>query len=225
MEKMQKMFGGIRMTWGRVIGLSVTCGVVIGLLMLPAFLQGTSFQQPGISYEFWILFALFIVLNCEKPLEAGAKSFAAFVISQPLIYLVQVPFSSLGWQLFHYYPAWVVPTILTFPGGIAAWYVKKGSWLSVLILSVANAILCATIPYFMQDLLLHFPSMLISVLFILAELVFFVLFLFKDRKKRCAAFAVALAMLIVFGIRTVNVFNRSAAISAAPAQEIQAETE
>ena len=94
------------MSWKLVIILSVICGVIPGLLMVPEQLSGTSFQMPGISFEFWICAGLFISLNCNKPLDAGLKVFVFFLISQPLIYLVQVPFSLLGWGA-----VWLLPSM------------------------------------------------------------------------------------------------------------------
>ena len=198
MNTLKKIFFETKMTWKRVILLSVLCGVIPGLLMIPAALEHTSFQQPGISFEFWILFALYIILNCEKPVEAGLKTFVAFLISQPLIYLVQVPFARLGWQLFDYYPRWLLLSFLTLPGGMIAWYTKKGTILSALILSVANGILCFMLPDFYRSLLIYFPGFLLSVLFTLAEIVVFTLLLLPGKRERLVAFLLAAAMLIFF---------------------------
>ncbi len=41
--------------------------------------------------------------------------FFFFLISQPLIYLLQVPFSSMGFELFIYYKYWFIWTLLTIP--------------------------------------------------------------------------------------------------------------
>ena len=83
MRFIEKIFFQTHMSWKFVLFLSVMCGVIPELLMIPTFFENTSFRQPGISFEFWILMTMFIVLNCEKPLEAGIKTFALFLISQP----------------------------------------------------------------------------------------------------------------------------------------------
>ena len=67
--------------------------------MIPSFLADTSLQDPGIYLEAWFVLALFVILNCGSALEAGKKCFVFFLISQPLIYLVQVPFAFLGWGI------------------------------------------------------------------------------------------------------------------------------
>lgn len=200
LEKITNIFTKTEMTWKRVIITSVICGIVPGVIMSLSFLDGTSFQQIGISFEFWILAAMFIILNCEKPVEAGLKTFVFFLISQPLIYLVQVPFSYLGWAIFQYYPRWAILTISTLPGGMIAWFTKKNSWLSVLILSVANGILCFELPDFIHTLAHSFPRMLITAVFITWEVVFFVRLLFRENKKRIGAFALALLLLLGSGV-------------------------
>lgn len=188
------------MSWLTVIILSVACGIIPGLLMIPDFLIGTSLQQPGTTFEFWVFMALFIALNCEKPVEAGLKTFVFFLISQPLIYLVQVPFSWQGWGLFGYYPLWGILTLFTLPGGMLAWYTKKGNWLSVVILSLANLVLCCELSAFFLNMFKSFPKLIIAVLFIVFELVFFNLLLFKDKKKRILAGAIALVMLVAVSV-------------------------
>ena len=63
-------------------------------------------DSPGMILAkgiFQIMFAMIIISNCKTPKEAAAKTFVFFLISQPLIYLLQVPFSWQGWGLFHYY--------------------------------------------------------------------------------------------------------------------------
>lgn len=197
-KAMRKLFFETKMGWGRVILLAVICGIIVGALMIPDALINTSLQQPGITFEFWILAALFIILNCKKPIEAGLKTFVFFLVSQPLIYLVQVPFQDLGWQLFSYYKRWFFFTLLTLPGGMLAWFVKKKNWLSVLLLSAANLIALLELPDALSTLTGSFPLKLLTVLFILAEIVFFTFLLLRDRKKRIATFVLTALLLGLF---------------------------
>ena len=194
MKKLTHLFTQTELSWKKTLILAVVFGIIPGVLMIPEILEGTSLQSPGVTFEFWIFMALFIILNCRSPLEAGLKTFVFFLISQPLIYLIQVPFSPLHWQLFGYYPKWGIYTLCTLPGGMLAWYTKKGNLLSVVILSAANAILCFELPDLAVSMAKRFPYMTLTALFILAELVFFVLLLIKDRKLRIAAFAIIVVM-------------------------------
>lgn len=191
----EKLFTNIKMSWILVIIFAICCGVIVGRLMIPAGLSDTSFQRPGITFEFWVAAALFIILNCKKPVEAGLKTFVFFLISQPLIYLVQVPYASMHWKLFTYYPKWGIITLFTFPGGIIAWYVKKKSYLSVLILSIANFIICEMLAETVCSMMQKFPKYLVAVIFMIAELVIFTLIIFKDKKKRLFSFLLILIML------------------------------
>jgi len=204
MKTLKKIFLETEMTWKRVIVFSLVCGIVTGLLMLPDFLDDTSLQMPGISYEFWIFFALYIALNCDKPFEAGLKTFVGFVISQPVIYLAQVPFSEYGWQLMRYYPSWIIPTILTFPGGAVAWFTKKGNLLSAFILSIANAILCTFLPFSVSTVIESFPHMLLTTLFMAGEILVFTLLLLPKKRERVLAFAIAAIVLAIFTWKTVT---------------------
>ncbi len=194
MKKLTHLFTQTEMSWKKTLILAVVFGIVPGVLMIPEILKGTSLQSPGITFEFWIFMAMLIILNCRRPLEAGLKTFVFFLISQPLIYLVQVPFSPLHWQLFEYYPRWGIYTLCTLPGGMLAWHTKKGNLVSVLILSVANAILCYELPDLAVSIVKRFPYMTVTALFIIAELVFFVWLLIKDGKLRIAAFAIIAVM-------------------------------
>lgn len=193
--KLKKLFFETNISWVKVILLAVLCGIIPGLLMVPAALKGTSLQQPGISFEFWIFMAMFIILNSKKPTEAGLKTFVFFLISQPLVYLVQVPFASLGWKIFSYYPRWGIITLLTLPGGMIAWFTKKGNLLSILILSVANLILCYQLPSAVKMMLDGFPRYILYVLFTIFCIVLFIFILFEKGSQRLIAFGIVLVLL------------------------------
>lgn len=54
------------MTWIRVILFAVIAGVYTGLVMfVPAF-EDTSFQDIGKLYEWWVIFAVIVVVNCKR---------------------------------------------------------------------------------------------------------------------------------------------------------------
>ena len=119
MEKL-KFFSSQKMSWLKVIIFSISTAVLTAVLNLIPFLNNTSFQDIAISYECWILFAIYIIVNCQKWYEAALKTFVFFLISQPLIYLIEVPFDDMGFQLFTYYKFWFILTLLTLPGAASA---------------------------------------------------------------------------------------------------------
>lgn len=197
MDKIKKYFGEVEMTWAKVIILAVVTAVITAGLNEIHALDETSFQDIAISYECWILFAVFIIVNCKAWWEASLKCFVFFLISQPLIYLIEVPFESMGWDIFQYYRFWFKMTVLTLPGAAIAFQVKRKNWLSVAVLSVANAFLaCMCVDYF-DIAFYHFPHHLLSSIFCLALAVFFVFVLLDDKKHRIAALAVILIALAV----------------------------
>lgn len=182
MKYIKMLFGGIEMTWKRLLILSVSAGIISGgLLCIPA-LENTSFTDNGASYEWWIFLAIVIITNCKKPLEAACKTFVFFLISQPLIYLVQVPFCWLHWGIFGYYPGWFIVTLLTFPGAFLGWFVTKKKWYSLLILSPMLYMLAATCMGYLHGTLYVPPRHILTELFCVAVMFALVLGIFEDKR-------------------------------------------
>lgn len=203
MTYIKKLFGGIDMTWKRLLILSVTAGVISGGLLCIPFLEDTSFTDNGASYEWWIFLAIIIITNCKKPLEAACKTFVFFLISQPLIYLVQVPFCWLHWDIFTYYPPWFMQTLLTFPGAFLGWFVTKKKWYSLLILLPMTALLALTCMSYLHGMLYQPPRHLLTVLFCAAVMFVLVLGIFEDKKliaAGCIINAVLLGLFFFTGV-------------------------
>ncbi len=198
MTKIKKYFGGYKMTWPRVIIFAIITAVVTAVLNLIPALKDTSFQDIAISLECWFLFAIFIIVNCDKWWEASLKCFVFFLISQPLIYLIEVPFNSMGWELFGYYGHWFRLTVLTLPGAAIAFLLKKKNWLSVAVLSVATVFLAYMCVSYFNTAVAAFPHHLLSSIFCIALAVFLVLVLLDEKKHRIAALAIIVLVLAVF---------------------------
>ena len=195
MKTLRKLFFETKMTWWRVILFAVaTAMLTAGLLILP-FTHDTTFANIGVTFEWWIVFALLIICNCEKPLEAGAKTFVFFLISQPLIYLLQVPFSAQGWELFGYYKYWFLLTLLTFPGAILAWFVKKDTIGSALILAVASGGTAGIGVYLLFTQ--RMPWGLLSLLVCLALAVLLPLIILQKPKTRLITLLLTLAAALL----------------------------
>ena len=62
---LRKLFGGIRMTWPRLILFAVICGIVTALiaLLVP---EGNSVRQIAVTFEAWIVLA-----RCRKAIPSG----------------------------------------------------------------------------------------------------------------------------------------------------------
>lgn len=195
---LNKLFFKLNMSYKNVILFSIAVAVFTAAVLVIPFTVHTSLANVGTYLEAWILFALIIIMNCEKPLEAGIKTFIFFLISQPLIYLLQVPFSNLGWQIFMFYPTWGILTLFTFPGAMIAWYIKKDNVLSALILSAACALLGFMCMYFLASTLDHFPKQLLSCLFCISLAIILIYTLLKNKKNRIIA-SIILLLSLGFG--------------------------
>lgn len=87
----------MNVTWPRLILFAVAAGVYTGIMALLPIARDTSFADISISFEVWVLFGILLIVNGKTPLDSALKCFVFFLISQPLVYLVQVPFSDRGW--------------------------------------------------------------------------------------------------------------------------------
>ena len=200
-----KLFGGIDMKWWKVIVFAVATAVVSFVFLSVPIFEKTSFYRMGVTFEAWIFFAVIIMSNCKKPLESAFKTFVFFLISQPLIYLFQVPFSALGWGLFGYYKYWFMWTLLTFPMALAGWFIRKKNWLSLLILLPILGYL--TFTYYNSFLFAfrHFPYQLVAGLFCLAQVVVYLYVFTPKLWQRLVGFLVPLAAVLIIQLASPQV--------------------
>lgn len=198
---LNKLFGGLKMSWPAVILFAVGAAVLTAVFLIVPVFKNSSFERMGVYLEAWVLFAVIIMSNCKKPLESALKTFVFFLVSQPLIYLFQVPFSWLGWGIFSFYKTWLIWTVLTLPGAFVGWFITKRNWLSVLILSPVLAFLGYTLFDCASACLTGFPQYLLAALFCLAQIVLYIAaFLPKRAQKLVGALipaAVVLALLLL----------------------------
>ncbi len=192
------LFGGLNMSWKNVIIFSLIAAVVTAIVLIMPIFNNTSFRQLGVTLEAWIFFAVIIMSNCKTPLESAKKVFIFFLISQPLIYLLEVPFNSLGWGIFGFYGHWFILTVLTFPGAYIGWYITKKNWLSLLVLAPVMLFLSVTAIHCFRFTLSHFPYMLFRAFFCLAQVILYAIAFTDDLKKRLIALLVPLAVGVVY---------------------------
>lgn len=193
MTKIRHYFGELNLTWPKVIIFSIIAGAYTAIVNLIPALYDTSFQDIAVDLDGWFLFAMLIIMNSKTWKEASLKTFVFFLISQPLVYLIEVPFE--GWEIFGYYKYWFIFTLLTLPGAAIAFLVKKENWLSVLVLSVATCFLAFESVNYLKTVLTVFPRHLLSAIFSLALAIFFIICFLKDNKKKIVAL---LLVTIVF---------------------------
>ena len=134
MEKVKKLFGGIDLTWKKVIIFSIIAGVYTAIMSMLPIVKDTSFEDIKVSFEVWILFGIIIIMNSKSAKDSALKCFVFFLISQPLVYLIQdvIKHSNL---FMAYYRNWIVWTILTIPMGFIGYFMKKDKWWGLVILT------------------------------------------------------------------------------------------
>lgn len=191
----RKLFGGFEMTWKRLIIFAVLAGIYTALMaiLVP---DGNSFHDIAVTVEAWVLLAIIVIANCKKPLEAAIKTFVFFLISQPLVYLLQVPFNAYGWGIFAYYPYWFKITLLTFPGAFVGWYIKKDNIVAGIIFSVAAAILIMTGVGYVSGFPHYFPNHLLSAIYCFAIVPVMTYGLFSKKESRITVFLLSIATLV-----------------------------
>ena len=197
MNKMKKLFGEYEMTWKRVVIFAIASAIYTGLINSVPFLLNTSFRDIAINFECWILFAIFIIVNCKSWKEACLKCFVFFLISQPLVYLIEVPFSKEGFAIFRFYKYWFAWTILTIPGSIIAYQVKKKNWLSVIIFSVVLVYLGYISSKYSLSVIYNSPYHLLSAITSLLMGLVLIFILFDEKMQRIVLIVI---LLISFAV-------------------------
>lgn len=191
------------MSWIAVIIFAMVMGIYTALMAM--FVpDGNSFHDIAATMEWWVLPAVLIIVNCKKPLEAALKTFVFFLVSQPLVYLIQVPFNEMGWGLFGYYPYWFKITLLTFPAAFIAWFIKKDKWYSALILSGATVLLTLTGVVNINSFIETPPNHLISIIYCFAMSLIFIFAILKKKSTRAICLAITIIAALIYGILTVK---------------------
>ena len=196
----EKLFGGLNMSWPAVLLFALITAVITTIFLVAPIFKDTSFQRMGETYEAWIFFAVIIMANCKKPLESALKVFVFFLVSQPLIYLFQVPFTDMGWEIFKYYPFWFRLTLLTFPGAFIGWFINKKNILSAVIFMPVILFLLLTGYGGMVDMINDFPHMLVMALFCLFQIVLYLYVFLPGVMKKVVALALPLIVVIVMAV-------------------------
>ena len=211
---MKKLFGGLNLTWPKIILMAVLAGAYTALMALLPAAKDTSFADISISFEVWILFGILIITNSKTPVESALKCFVFFLISQPLVYLIQVPFSQLGWGIFVYYKYWFIWTLFTLVMGYVGWYMRREKWWSLVILGAMLVLLAYHYSGFLREAISFFPNHLLSALFFVVTMLVYPLCIFEKKQLRVAG-AIISAVLIL-GVTVFVLVNGRTAYETEP---------
>ena len=217
LDLIYKLYGGINMTWPKVLLLAVGSAVITAIFLLVPIFKNTSFERMGVFYEAWVFLAIFIMANCKKPLECALKVFVFFLVSQPLIYLIEVPFVEMGWGLFGYYRFWFILTLLTFPAAFFGWFINKKNWLSVVILSPIFVALSAIAFGAFQETAKHFPNQILTGILCILHMVIYCIAFFPDAaKKIVGGVIIASTFIVAFIFRQPSSIEMVTALPGSP---------
>ncbi len=203
MKKISAAFGGLPMTWPIVCGFAVIIGVYVGIINQIPILHDTSFQDIAVTLEWWVLFAVLIVSNCKSAWEAGLKCLVFFLISQPVIFLVELPTIGLDKALYYYTGIWLPISLLTLPGGAIAFLAKRQNVLGAAILGVGNTIVALMGVSYFQQILKVFPRHLLTVASCAAIVAVTILGMQKKRRTRLLSAAITVLLTAVVAAWTV----------------------
>ena len=196
MEKVKKLFGGIDLNWKKLIIFAIITAVYTATMAILPITADTSFRDIAASFEWWILFGVIIICNSKSNLDSALKCFVFFLISQPLIYLLQVPFSWQGWNLFSYYKYWFIWTLLTIPMGYIGYYIKKDNIFSVIILLPMLILLSIIGIGFFSSTLENFPHHLLSGIFCFIAITLIILGVLNKKKNIILSFVIVITFTI-----------------------------
>lgn len=205
MKKLSAAFGTLPMTWPVICAFAAIIGIYVGVINQIPILYDTSFRDIAVSYEWWMLFAVLIVSNCKNAKEAGLKCLVFFLISQPIIYLVELPM--LGWDkaMYYYLRIWLPISLLTLPGGAVAFFAKKQNVLGAVILGIGNTVVALLGVSYFQKLCHSFPRHLLTV--ISCASIIAVLLMGMQQKWKTRFLSAATTVLLTAGVIIWAVLN------------------
>ena len=206
MEKIKKLFGGINLTWKKLIIFAIIAGVYTAVMAMLPVARNTSFADITISFEVWILFGILIIMNSKSAKDSALKCFVFFLISQPLVYLIQdlVNCSNL---FLTYYRFWVVWTICTIPMGFFGYFMKKDKWWGLLILAPMLVFLGIHYSGFLGETMYYFPYHLLSTVFCIATILLYPICIFNNKKIKTAG--IIIGLLIIATMTYISLTNKT----------------
>lgn len=144
-------------------------------------------------------------MNSKSNMDSALKCFVFFLISQPLVYLIQVPFSWQGWNLFGYYKYWFVWTVLCFPMGYIGYWMKKDKWWGYLILLPMIVMTAGSYSAYFSDFLFSMPRYILISLFCACVMIIYPAAIFSNKKIKTVG--AVISVVAVVAITIVSMIN------------------
>ena len=196
MKALEKVFGGINLTWKKLIPFAILAGIYTAVMAMLPIAKDTSFADISISFEVWILFGILIIMNSKSAIDSALKCLVFFLISQPLVYVIQDVINHSN--LFEtYYKNWVIWTICTFPMGFIGYFMKKDKWWGLVILAPMLLFLGIHYSGFLNQTRYNFPYHLLSTIFCVITLLLYPISIFKNKKIKIAGTVISILILVI----------------------------
>lgn len=199
LTKIKKSVLQLSMRWSHVVVMAILSGVITGILAQTSFLADTSFTDITVTYEWWVLFAMLIIVNQKHWIEAVFKVLVFFLISQTLVFVVE-------WLLvkefyFAYWYRWMEMSLLTAPGALLVWFgYKKGGVLGNMILALPISLLCFVGITYCILFVQNPPFHVLTIVFCFSQALFWLYALREKSNDRlfCFVFTVLLVIMACF---------------------------
>lgn len=203
MKNIKKLFGGIELTWKKLIIFALISAVYTALMAIIPVVRNSSFDTITTTLEVWIFIGIFIIMNSKSNKDSALKCFIFFLISQPLIYLLQVPFSWRGWEIFQYYKYWFIWTILCLPLGYIGYYIKKGKWWGYLILLPMIILTAASYNTYLSYFSFCYPRYILICIFCVVAMIIYPNVLFEDKRIKIIGTIISCLIVVIITIPIV----------------------
>ena len=201
---MKKIFGGINLTWSKLIILAIVAGIYTAIMAMLPIAKDTSFSDLTVTFEVWIFFGIFIIMNSKSAKDSALKCFIFFLISQPLVYLVQDTINHSN--LFStYYRFWILWTIACIPMGFIGYYMKKDKWWGLLILVPMLLLTGEECAGYLSKTMFSFPRHLLTTIFCISALIIYPLAIFNNKKLKTVGVIISgILVIIIVSICIIN---------------------
>lgn len=205
MKKLKNLFGNIELNWKKIITFAIIVGAYTALMCLIPQVKYTSLYTIAVSFEVWIFIGIILIMNSKSNKDAALKCFMFFLISQPLVYLLQIPFSSQGWNLLLYYKHWFIWTILCLPMGYIGYYIKKDKWWGYLILFPMILLTALSYKIYLTYFTFYCPKYILISIFCAMAMIIYPNVLFNNIKIK--TIGTIISGLIIMYITTLVILN------------------
>lgn len=196
----KKLFGGLDLNLKKIIIFAVLAGVYTALMAIIPGLKYTSFHTICVTFEVWIFFGIIIIMNSKSNKDSALKCFIFFLISQPLVYLLQVPFSWQGWNLFQYYKYWFIWTLFCIPMGYIGYYMKKDKWWGYLILFPMILFVANEYSMYLSHFMFSYPKYILITIFCAVTMIIYPLYIFNNKKIKIVGVVISSLLIILMTI-------------------------